>query len=106
MKLACQNVLVRKENQEVKRTKDCQLAAILDYIPFCSTILRMNRFFDRKNRIFLTWMKAVKKWDSSLNGYLDFNSNKGRLDRGESCTWSRSSNHSRQEGARSHWGFV
>ena len=85
----------------MKRTKNCQLAAILGYIPFCSTILRMNRFFisykffDRKNHIFLTWMKAVKKWDSSLNVYPDFNSNKGRLDRGESCTWSRSSNHSR-----------
>ena len=57
-------------------------------------------------KLSLLWMKAVKKRDSSLNGYLDFNSNKGRLDRGESCTWSRSSNHSRQEGARSHWGFV
>ena len=84
MELARQNVLVRKENQEVQRTKDCQLATILGYIPFCSTILRMNRLFfsykfsfDRKNHIFFTWMKAVKKWDRSLNGYFDFNSIRG-----------------------------
>ena len=57
---------MRKENQEVKRTKDWQWATtsgilFASLIPFCSAILRMNHFFiscnfsfDRKDHIFLT----------------------------------------------------
>lgn len=42
------------------------------------------------------WMRAVKKWGSSLTEYHNLKSKKERLDRGsESGTWSRSSSHSR-----------
>ena len=64
--LACQNVLMRKENQEGKRTKDWKLATILGIlftagcIPFCLALLRANHFFisdfsfERKDHTSLT----------------------------------------------------
>ena len=72
-KSAHPNVLMRKENQEVKRTKDWQWATtsgilFASLIPFCSAILRMNHFFisynfsfDRKDHIFLT---CLSRWGS------------------------------------------
>ena len=47
-------------------------------------------------KLSLLWMKAVKKWGSSLTEYHNLKSKKERLDQGsESGTWSRSSSHSR-----------
>ena len=74
VKLACQNVLVRKENQEVKRTKDWQLAVILGIL-FISRLytfllkypkneplfISYNFSFDRKDHIFLT---CLSRWGS------------------------------------------
>lgn len=74
VKLARRNVLVRKENQGVKRTKDWQLAAILGIL-FISRVytflfkcpkneplfISYNFSFARKDRIFLT---CLSRWGS------------------------------------------
>lgn len=77
VKLARQNVLVRKENQGVKRTKDWQLAAILGIL-FISRVytflfkcpkneplfVSYSFSFDRKDRIFLT-SQQMGQWGGS-----------------------------------------